>query len=239
MSGDQDNTRWKRWLSVLLLVTAVILLFMALPLPGRAQAGPAADIRQVVVIDLGAIRTGALGCYGSLIPTPSIDAVADRGMRYTNCVAVGAGLRSLQKLLQANGFVTIDFDLDQGWPSALDEHDRDQVLVVAHGDPNTVVYTDSLIGEVLTEIEDLPGQPLLIITGSRREGQANVPLVIACEGVVPAGLHKSLVADIDLAPTVLDLLGLPIAGLELHSRSLTRTFKKPDPWPDRTIGQGS
>ena len=237
MIGKSDNPAWQRWLSVFLLVVAVTLLVMVIPRPGRVQAGPTVEIRQVVVIDLGSIRTSALGCYGSLIGTPNIDAVADRGMRYTNCIAQGPGLGSLQKLLQGNGFVTVDFDITKDSPSALDEHDGDRILLMIHADPHAVSYADNRIGEVLRVIEDLPGQPLLIITGSHRQGQANVPLLIACDGAVPAGVNKSLVADIDLAPTALELLGLPLAGLEVYSRSLTATFEKSDPWPDRAFPQ--
>ncbi|MEZ5270644.1 MAG: sulfatase-like hydrolase/transferase, partial [Microthrixaceae bacterium] len=49
--------------------------------PERAEAPPGApNILVVLVDDLG---YADLGCYGSEIPTPTVDALAERGLQYT------------------------------------------------------------------------------------------------------------------------------------------------------------
>ena len=44
-----------------------------------------------------------------------------------------------------------------------------------------------------------------------------------------------MTANIDLAPTILELLGLPADSLTANGVSLTPTFDQDDPWPDRMI----
>src|SRR5690242_17020924 len=50
----------------------------------RAAVGP-----NVVVVVLDDVGFAQLGCYGSSIATPSMDALADAGVRYTNFHVTG------------------------------------------------------------------------------------------------------------------------------------------------------
>ena len=50
--------------------------------PPRVEA--AADAPNVVLVLVDDLGFSDLGCYGSEIPTPHIDALADRGVRYAN-----------------------------------------------------------------------------------------------------------------------------------------------------------
>ena len=376
---------WKRWLSVLLLAIAVAILVMALPLPGRARANPTEEIQRVVVIHFDTTRMDDFGSYGGIARTPNIDAVAARGLRFTNSITpvpktspsiasfmtgrlanrhgvydVGAKLRdeftTLPELLSDNGFVTAGFvsnpvvdrlhsaptlstGFDQGFdeftyaadlpetvpdgtePNAaprvackklvnqalefVDTHQDDRFFLwMLHMDPHApyappapwdtmylddpeliaasvrpdpgeihhkayvstwldsheyvarhlgeVTMTDYWLGKLLRRIEELPGRTLLIITADHGEslGDAgywfghghnirhacvNVPLIIACDGLVPIGVSHALVANIDLAPTILELLDLPADDLVANGQSLTAAFDRTDPWPDRMI----
>jgi arylsulfatase A-like enzyme len=115
-----------------------------------------------------------------------------------------------------------------------------------------VTQTDHWLGVLLRRIEALPGRTLLVITadhgeslgdvgywfghgGNIRHPCVNVPLIIACDGVVPIGTSDALVANTDLAPTILELLGIPSAALVANGVSLSPTFNRPDPWRDRMI----
>jgi arylsulfatase A-like enzyme len=115
-----------------------------------------------------------------------------------------------------------------------------------------VTLTDAWIGKLLTRLEGLPGRTLLVITADHGESLGdvgywfghganirypcvNVPLIIACDGVVPAGVSDALVANIDLAPTILELLDIEPDALVANGLSLTETFDEPDPWPGRMI----
>ena len=69
--------------------TACILAWTAALSAGGAQGSSGADpdeIRRVVVIHFDTTRVDDFGCYGSFVQTPNVDAVAARGMRYTNAV---------------------------------------------------------------------------------------------------------------------------------------------------------
>lgn len=115
-----------------------------------------------------------------------------------------------------------------------------------------VTLTDRWIGLLLRKINQLPGKTLLLITSDHGESLGdigywfahganirhpgvNVPLIIACDGVVPIGVSDALVANIDLAPTILDIVGLSSAPLKANGLSLVSTFSEKDPWPDRAI----
>ncbi|MHC4590443.1 MAG: sulfatase family protein, partial [Planctomycetota bacterium] len=115
-----------------------------------------------------------------------------------------------------------------------------------------VTLTDAWLGRLFARLEELPGRTLLVITADHGEslGDAgywfghgsnirhpcvNVPLVIACEGVVPVGVSDALVANIDLASTILELLGIDAEALVANGLPLTATFAQPDPWPDRMV----
>ena len=71
----------QRLLRAALLVASLALLAAAL-LPGAGKD----EIRRVVVIHLDTTRAEDLGCYGGIARTPSFDALAARGMRYTNSI---------------------------------------------------------------------------------------------------------------------------------------------------------
>lgn len=115
-----------------------------------------------------------------------------------------------------------------------------------------VTLVDHWIGKLLERLEGLEGRTLLVITADHGESLGdvgywfghgsnirhpcvNVPLVIACDGVVPAGVSPALVANIDIAPTILELLGIPSDPLVANGLSLTATFAGGDPWSDRMI----
>ncbi|MHC4765596.1 MAG: sulfatase [Planctomycetota bacterium] len=378
------STKWKRPTAVIVVAAAGLAgLVAVLPAPGTAaDRGP--DIRRVVVIHLDATRADDLGSYGGIPSTPNIDAVAARGMRYTNSIAplpktspsiasfmtgrlpnrhgvydVGGKLQdqltTLPELLRQHGFVTGGFSsnlvvdklktdetrsagFDQGFdvfkgirdlpevPEGAEANDVPRELCAAltnealafveehrdekfflwmlHLDPHApyappapydtmyldhprladrsatldpsvmhhqayvsgrldareyiarhlgeVTLTDAWLGRLFARLEELPGRTLLVITADHGEslGDAgywfghgsnirhpcvNVPLVIACEGVVPVGVSDALVANIDLASTILELLGIDAEALVANGLPLTATFAQPDPWPDRMV----
>ncbi len=115
-----------------------------------------------------------------------------------------------------------------------------------------VSHTDEHVGRLLKRLNQLPGQTLLIITADHGEslGDVNywfghgdnlrhpsldVPLIVTCRGVIPHGTRSSLAAGVDLAPTILDLLGVSDAPLQSNGRSLVATFDQADPWPERMV----
>ena len=115
-----------------------------------------------------------------------------------------------------------------------------------------VTLTDYWLGVLLRRIAQLPGRTLLVITADHGEsfGDAghwfdhgsnirhpcvNVPLIIACDGLVPVGTNDALVANIDLAPTILELLGISPTALGANGFSLVPTFRHADPWSGRMI----
>lgn len=133
---------------------------------------------------------------------------------------------------------------------------------VVEGQPNSAYYlqryfgevamVDAWIGEILQRLDALEGKTLLVITSDHGESMgdygiwfqhgntiryscANVPLIIACDGSVPAGVSKSLVANIDVAPTILSLLDIDPRVLEPDGRSLVPTFGTIAPWPERML----
>jgi arylsulfatase A-like enzyme len=115
-----------------------------------------------------------------------------------------------------------------------------------------VSMVDHWIGKLLAKVRNLPGRTLIVITADHGEslGDAdywfghganirhpcvNVPLIIACDGEVPRGTSEALVANVDIAPTILEILGISEEPLEADGRSLVPTFGDPDPWPERLI----
>jgi arylsulfatase A-like enzyme len=374
---------WKRTAVIVGAAAALAVMVSVLPAPGAA-ARSASDIRRVVVIHLDTTRADDFGCNGGIPDTPNIDAVAARGMRYTNSIAplpktspsvasfmtgklanhhgvydVGSLLQdkftTLQELLGEHGFVTGAFasnlvvdklrtdktrtaGFDQGFDvfkgirdlpqvpegaeenaiprelaaaltneaiAFVDEHADDRFFLwMLHLDPHApyappapydtmylddprlaaqsqvldpsvihhqayvsdrldsheyvarhmgeITLTDAWIGKLLARLEGLPGRTLLVITADHGEslGDAdywfghgsnirypcvNVPLIIACDGVVPVGVSDALGANIDLAPTILELLDIDADLLVANGLSLTDTFDEPDPWPGRMI----
>jgi arylsulfatase A-like enzyme len=377
------NANWKRPAVVVLTVATMTALAFLLLAPG-APAGHRPEIRRVVVIHLDATRADDLGCNGGIPSTPNIDAVAARGMRYSNSIAplpktspsiasfmtgrlanrhgvydVGGMLQerftTLQELLRQHGYVTGGFvsnlvvdklksdqtrsaGFDQGFdvfkgmrdlpempegvePNAVprelcaaltnealafvEAHREEKFFLwMLHFDPHApyappapydtmylnhphlearserldpsvihhqayvsdrldsheyiarhlgeVTLTDAWLGRLFARLAELPGRTLLIITADHGESLGdvgywfghgsnirhpcvNVPLVIACDGVVPAGVSDALVANIDLAPTILELLGIDAEPLVANGLSLAPTFERQDPWPDRMI----
>jgi arylsulfatase A-like enzyme len=115
-----------------------------------------------------------------------------------------------------------------------------------------VTYADESMTELLAEIAALPGKTLYIITADHGEslGDADywfnhgqnirwpsmeVPLIIACDGVIPVGTSDALVANTDLALTILELLGIDPAPMTTDGRSLVPTLNGENPWPDRMV----
>ena len=363
------------------VVFAVAAVVTAILTGGDARVDEGHDIRRVVVIHLDTTRVDDLGCYGGIPRTPNIDAVAARGMRFTNSIAptprtspsiasfmtgrlanrhgvydVGGklsdGLATLAEILGDNGFITggfttnavVDklhtgsaesagfdqgFDVFKGFSTSVsgpDEHELNAIpralcpdpvneaidfidrcgdekffLWMLHLDPHAppapydtmylqdrqllagsvrlqpavihhqayissrldshqyiarhmgeVTLLDHWLGTLFARLGRLPGRTLLVITADHGEslGDAgvwfshgrnirypcvNVPLIIACDGVVPVGVSDALAANVDLAPTILDLLGIPGTALEADGRTLAPAFTSPDPWPRRMI----
>lgn len=133
---------------------------------------------------------------------------------------------------------------------------------VVQGEPNSAYYlqryfgevamVDAWVGTLIDRLETLEGRTLLVITADHgeslgdygiwfqhgntiRHSCANVPLVIACEGRVPAGVSHALTANIDLAPTILSLVGIDPEVLDADGQSLEPAFAAGDPWPGRML----
>ncbi len=115
-----------------------------------------------------------------------------------------------------------------------------------------VTLLDHWLGTLFSKLDELPGRTLLVITADHGEsfGDAgiwfshgrnirhpcvNVPLIITCDGVIPVAVSDALAANIDLAPTILDLVGVPDTALHADGRTLVPAFTAGDPWPDRMI----
>jgi arylsulfatase A-like enzyme len=117
----------------------------------------------------------------------------------------------------------------------------------------SITYTDRWLGEFLDALEDLPGKTLLVITGDHGESLGefdywfehgdnlrwpcvDVPLIMRCPGVIPSGTCDALVANTDLAPTILDLLDIPSDSLDADGRSLVPVMHDDDSmWDERMI----
>jgi arylsulfatase A-like enzyme len=115
-----------------------------------------------------------------------------------------------------------------------------------------VSYTDHWIGKLIDQIKELPGKTLFVVTADHGESfgdvdfwfdhgnnvrypGVNVPLIISCDGLIPVGVNDALVANIDLAPTILDLLNIDDKKFSTDGRSLVPTFTEESPWPNRVI----
>ncbi len=115
-----------------------------------------------------------------------------------------------------------------------------------------VSMTDEWVGKLLARLEGLPGKTLIVITADHGEslGDVNywfghgsntrypcvdVPFIVQCDGAVPAGVSHALAANIDIAPTILDILGCSAEPLRADGRSLVPAFVAASPWPERLI----
>jgi len=116
-----------------------------------------------------------------------------------------------------------------------------------------VTYADESMTSLLAGIDELPGKTLYVVTADHGEslGDADywfahgdnirwpsmeVPLIIACDSVIPAGTCEALVANTDLALTILELLGIDAGSLKSDGRSLVPTLRGDNPWPERKVG---
>jgi arylsulfatase A-like enzyme len=115
-----------------------------------------------------------------------------------------------------------------------------------------VTYADESMTELLAEIAALPGKTLYIITADHGESLGDedywfhhgnnirwpsmeVPFIIACDGVIPAGTCDALVANTDLGLTILELLGIDASTMQTDGRSLVPTLQGENPWPERMV----
>lgn len=141
---------------------------------------------------------------------------------------------------------------------------REQIggQAIVEGEAESAYYTsryygevslvDRSIAEIVARVDALPGKTLWIVTADHGEslgeqdrwfqhgktlGHAcvDVPLILACDGCVPPGTSDALVANVDLAPTILDVLGIRAEPFGVHGRSLVPTFGEADPWPERML----
>jgi len=346
----------------------------------RRNAGTAFDIdadsgiQRVVVIHFCTMRVDDFGCYGGFVDTPNVDALAARGMRYTNAVtcfpmtppSVATFMTgrypqhhgvynphgmltpeqvTLAEILRRNGFSTAGFSsnpimanlvssdkqpgFDQGFDifqfyymrSSSDDpplcetitrraidfirsHRDDRFFLwLLHADAHTpynppppydtmyvdhpdlvhmkdekaegevvgycgpeslgpceciarhkgeVTLTDKWVGELVAELDGMDGRTLIVVLADHGESFGDggvwynhgpnirypcidVPVIIVCPDRVPVGVSDALVGNADLAPTILELVGLPPAAIETDGMSLVPTFTEPDPWPNRVI----
>jgi len=115
-----------------------------------------------------------------------------------------------------------------------------------------ITYMDRWLGEFLDALDELPGKTLLVITGDHGESLgefdywfehgdslrwpcADVPLILRCPGVIPSGTCDALVANMDLAPTILDLLEIPSDSLGADGLSLVPVMDDASLWDDRMV----
>jgi len=116
-----------------------------------------------------------------------------------------------------------------------------------------IAYVDACVGDLLRGLDDLGlrDRTLVVVTSDHGEGLRDphdeethgillyeetlrIPLLLAASGKIPAGrVVPGLVRSIDLAPTVLDLLGLPVPEA-MQGDSLLPTILQGDPPAERT-----
>jgi arylsulfatase A-like enzyme len=381
---DRKENIEARWLvsSCIVGISRSILLGMLLWSSVPLAFGDALDteIRRVVVIHFDTTRVDDFGCYGSFVKTPNVDAIAARGLRYTNAVTcapytspsvatfltgqyplrhgvthVGYQLRpeltTLAEVLKENGFATAGYVSNPilsrlrqryggnlGYEQGFDEWHEVQMLRkkakglkdgataqpdcalltreaiefvrghrddkfflwMLHFEPHTpynppapydtmyldeprlleesvelkgpkwkstpykhshelvarhkgeVTMTDLWLGKLLAELEGLDGKTLICIVADHGESfgdgglwfnhgpnlrhpSTNVPMILACEGVISPGTTDALVDNTDLFPTILELTGVTQSNHDMDGRSLIPTFAQSDPWPDRMV----
>ena len=111
---------------------------------------PAPDAPNVVVVLANDLGFSDLGCYGSEIPTPAIDALAAAGVRYTNfhvtplCSPTRAALLTgLNPHHAGMGFVA---NSDPGFPGYAGELPRNQL---SYGDTFAIVFILALIALIM------------------------------------------------------------------------------------------
>jgi arylsulfatase A-like enzyme len=118
-----------------------------------------------------------------------------------------------------------------------------------------IAFVDEQIGVLLDALAraGLDARTLVVVTADHGEGllqhgqmahgvqlyeeAVRVPLVLRLPGVVPAGrVVETPVALVDLAPTLLELLGVPAQGMGFQGESLTRALEDGGALdPERTI----
>lgn len=108
-----------------------------------------------------------------------------------------------------------------------------------------IAYTDHYVGALLDELSSLKidGKTLVIVMADHGEslgehgyvghgnelyqGIVHIPLIISYPGVFPEGARVSNdVSSLDVTPTVLDLLGLPVKRLPFEGHSLLPVVRK-------------
>jgi arylsulfatase A-like enzyme len=90
--------------------------------------------------------------------------------------------------------------------------------------------TESTIVVYSTDHGDMMGEHRLIAKGVQYEGASRVPLIVRVPGVEPRRI-KTPVSQVDLLPTLLDALGLPVPG-HAQGRSLLPLMREGDTAPD-------
>ena len=131
----------------------------------------------------------------------------------------------------------------------ISDADRDHLVDLYDG---SILFMDSLLATLLGALEGLGLGPTYVIVTSDHgeeflehrllghgltlyEEVLRVPLVIRGPGIAAGRRTEALAGLVDLVPTSLDLLGLPIPA-ELAGRSLRPLWEgNDDPWPERTL----
>lgn len=144
------------------------------------------------------------------------------------------------------------FDALGGFPgfSAIRGHDELAYYIAAYD--SEIVDVDAKIGELLATLDalELADDTIVIVVADHGEGfgehdyywhgkvpfeeTAHVPLLLRVPGVAP-GVSRDVVSTIDVAPTVLELLGLPRAQLHEGESLVTRLRDPEAPNDERVV----
>jgi uncharacterized sulfatase len=131
----------------------------------------------------------------------------------------------------------------RAWAGAAVNSDRDAFEIVAPDYFGCNSFVDDEIGRVLDAVERHAPAALVIYTSDhgdllgshclRGKGPAMyeevvaMPFIVRWPGHAPAGaVSHALVSHIDVAPTIMDAMGLPLPR-SLHGRSLLSTLREP------------
>ena len=140
----------------------------------------------------------------------------------------------------------------QNWHEANPE-DVSEMVSLYKGE---VSYTDNQIGVLLSELErlDLVKNTIIVFTSDHGEGLSEhghyfdhrtlydhdikVPLVLSGHNILPEGkLVKKQVQSIDIVPTILDLLDIPISEGVEGSSLLNLIFRNDSNWPEESYSE--
>jgi len=134
--------------------------------------------------------------------------------------------------------------LEQVWKGELeiDAEERDRIRMLYDGE---VAFSDQQLAAVLEHLEEMGRLDRTIVVFTADHGEVlyeheryfghdimlydpslQVPLLIWAPGLVPGGaLSETTVRNIDIMPTLLDLLGIPLGDVEIEGRSFAAALQ--------------